>query len=94
MPCKLHFPYLTAEMGGGMAASYHRRPLLSVDDTAAMAVVKLGSGVVLYGITCFTGEQSGREESDFTGVASHGLSQRFAGEELRLPGGRWENSDR
>ena len=38
-----------------MALSYHRRPRLSVDDTAAMEVVKLGSGVVLYGYYMFHG---------------------------------------
>jgi len=54
-PVQASFPYLTAEMGGGMALSYHRRPLLTVDDTAAMAVVKLGSGAVLYGYYMFHG---------------------------------------
>jgi beta-galactosidase len=49
------YPYLTAEMGGGMEVAYHRRPLLSADDTAAMEVVKLGSGVVLYGYYMFHG---------------------------------------
>lgn len=49
------YPFLTAEMGGGMELSYHRRPSLSVDDTAAMVVVKLGSGVVLYGYYMFHG---------------------------------------
>jgi hypothetical protein len=51
----LAYPFLTAEMGGGMELSYHRRPLLSPSDTAAMEVVKLGSGVVLYGYYMFHG---------------------------------------
>jgi len=51
----LAYPFLTAEMGGGMELSYHRRPLLSPSDTAAMEVVKLGSGVVLYGYYMFQG---------------------------------------
>ena len=51
----LSYPFLTAEMGGGMENSYHRRPLLSPSDTAAMQVVKLGSGVVLYGYYMFHG---------------------------------------
>jgi beta-galactosidase len=42
-------------MGGGMAVAYHRRPLLTADDTAAMEVVKLGSGVVGYGYYMFHG---------------------------------------
>ncbi|HTY85568.1 MAG TPA: beta-galactosidase [Silvibacterium sp.] len=50
-----HYPYLTAEMGAGMASSYHRRPVVSADDTAAMEIVKLGSGVVGYGYYMFHG---------------------------------------
>ena len=67
------FPYLTAEMGGGMALSYHRRPSLSADDTAAMEVVKLGSGVVLYGYYMFhggtnpEGKKTTLQESQATG---------------------------
>ena len=49
------YPYLTAEMGGGMEFSYHRRPLLTPDDTAAMELVKLGSGVTMYGYYMFHG---------------------------------------
>jgi beta-galactosidase len=49
------YPFLTAEMGGGMELSYHRRPLLSADDVAAMTLVKLGSGVTLYGYYMFHG---------------------------------------
>jgi beta-galactosidase len=67
------YPYLTAEMGGGMATSYHRRPVLSADDTAAMEVVKLGSGVVLYGYYMFhggtnpDGKKTTLQESQATG---------------------------
>ncbi|HKN59855.1 MAG TPA: beta-galactosidase [Candidatus Acidoferrales bacterium] len=50
-----HYPYLTAEMGGGMELSYHRRPLVDADDIAAMEVAKLGSGVSLYGYYMFHG---------------------------------------
>lgn len=39
------YPFLTAEMGAGMAVAYHRRPLMGADDSAASAVVKLGSGI-------------------------------------------------
>ena len=49
------YPFLTAEMGGGMEVAYHRRPLMSPDDTAAVELVKLGSGVVLYGYYMFHG---------------------------------------
>jgi beta-galactosidase len=67
------FPYLTAEMGGGMELSYHRRPLMSAEDTAAMAVVKLGSGVTLYGYYMFhggtnpDGKKTTLQESQLTG---------------------------
>lgn len=49
------YPYITAEMGGGMELSYHRRPSVSADDTAAMELVKLGSGVTMYGFYMFHG---------------------------------------
>jgi hypothetical protein len=69
----LAYPYLTGEMGGGMEVSYHRRPLLSSSDTAAMEVVKLGSGVVLYGYYMFhggtnpEGKKTTLQESQATG---------------------------
>jgi hypothetical protein len=49
------YPYLTAEMGGGMELAYHRRPLMSADDIAALDIAKLGSGVTLYGYYMFHG---------------------------------------
>jgi hypothetical protein len=50
-----NYPFLTAEMGGGMELAYHRRPLLTAEDTAAMELVKLGSGVTMYGYYMFHG---------------------------------------
>jgi hypothetical protein len=67
------YPFLTAEMGGGMELSYHRRPRLSPSDTAAMEVVKLGSGVALYGYYMFhggtnpEGKRTTLQESQVTG---------------------------
>jgi len=67
------YPYLTAEMAGGMELSYHRRPLMSADDIAALDVVKLGSGVVLYGYYMFhggtnpDGKETTLQESQATG---------------------------
>jgi beta-galactosidase len=67
------YPFFTAEMGGGMELAYHRRPLMSADDTAAMAVVKLGSGVTMYGYYMFhggtnpEGKQTTLQESQATG---------------------------
>jgi beta-galactosidase len=67
------YPYLTAEMGGGMELSYHRRPVLTGDDTAAMELVKIGSGVTMYGYYMFhggtnpNGKRTTLEESHATG---------------------------
>ncbi len=49
------FPFLTAEMGGGMAIAYHRRPLMHADDSTAAALVKLGSGISLLGYYMYHG---------------------------------------
>jgi beta-galactosidase len=67
------YPFLTAEMGAGMETAYHRRPAMSASDTAAMTLVKLGSGVTLYGYYMFhggtnpDGEKSTLQESQATG---------------------------
>jgi beta-galactosidase len=67
------YPFLTAEMGAGMEQAYHRRPAMSASDTAAMMLVKLGSGVTLYGYYMFhggtnpDGEKSTLQESQATG---------------------------
>jgi beta-galactosidase len=49
------YPYLTAEMGGGMAIAYHRRPVVQADDSAAAALVRLGSGITLLGYYMYHG---------------------------------------
>ncbi len=51
-------PFLTAEIGGGMQDTYHRRLILDADDIAAMMPVMIGSGVNLYGIYMFAGGQN------------------------------------
>lgn len=51
-------PYLTAEMGGGMQITYHRRPVVSADDIVAMVPVALGGGVNLYGSYMFQGGEN------------------------------------
>jgi hypothetical protein len=56
-----------------MELAYHRRPLMSADDTAAMALVKLGSGVTMYGYYMFhggtnpEGKKTTLQESQATG---------------------------
>jgi hypothetical protein len=67
------FPFFTAEMAGGMELSYHRRPTMSLEDIAALDIVKLGSGVTLYGYYMFhggtnpEGKKTTLQESQATG---------------------------
>ena len=49
------FPYLTAELGGGLQVTAHRRPVATGRDTAAMTMVKLGSGANLLGYYMYHG---------------------------------------
>jgi hypothetical protein len=49
------FPFLMAEMGAGMSTAYHRRPIMTADDSAAVAVVKLGSGANGFGYYMYHG---------------------------------------
>jgi hypothetical protein len=50
-----HNPKFTAELGGGMEDTYHRRVIISGDDIAAMAITALGSGDNLLGYYMFHG---------------------------------------
>lgn len=49
------FPYLTAELGGGLQMTDHRRTVASAEDIGAMSLVKLGSGVNLLGYYMYHG---------------------------------------
>ncbi len=49
------FPYLTAELGGGLQVTKHRRPVASAKDIAAMSLVKIGSGCNLLGYYMYHG---------------------------------------
>jgi len=51
-------PYFTAEIGGGIQDTYHRRPVIGPDDLAAIFPVMLGSGVNLYGSYMFQGGEN------------------------------------
>lgn len=51
-------PFITAEMGGGIEDTHHRRPVVSADDVTAMFPVMLGSGVNLYGTYMFQGGEN------------------------------------
>jgi hypothetical protein len=49
------YPFLGAEYGAGIQNTYHRRPVIGVDDAAAMLPVQIGSGNNLYGYYMFHG---------------------------------------
>lgn len=52
---ELTYPFLTCELGGGMQASYHRRPYISPMDIYAMALVKVANGSNLPGYYMYHG---------------------------------------
>jgi beta-galactosidase len=65
-------PPATCELGGGMAVAYHRRPVPSALDVAALAHTKLGSGSVWQGYYMYVGGTNpqtaeGLQESHATG---------------------------
>ena len=49
------FPFLTAELGGGLQVTKHRRPVAHGKDIGAMSLTKLGSGVALLGYYMYHG---------------------------------------
>ena len=49
------WPYLTAELGGGVQCTFHRRPLISARDTIALALCRLATGANLLGYYMFHG---------------------------------------
>ena len=70
------FPYLTAELGGGVQVTSHRRPVAEGRDIGAMSTVKLASGVALLGYYMYhggsnpKGKLSTLQESRATGYAN------------------------
>ena len=67
------FPYLTAELGGGLQVTYQRRPVATARDIGAMSLAKLGSGVSLLGYYMYhggtnpTGKRTSLQESRAAG---------------------------
>lgn len=49
------FPPATCELGSGMATAYHRRPVLTGRDIAALAQVKIGNGSAWQGYFMYAG---------------------------------------
>lgn len=70
------FPFLTAELGGGLQVTKHRRPIAHAKDIGAMSMVKLGCGVNLLGYYMYhggtnpKGKCSTLQESKETGYPS------------------------
>jgi hypothetical protein len=66
-------PFATCELGGGMHVAYHRRPLVSGEDVAALALAKIGSGSAWQGYYMYaggtqrTGPRGTEQESQATG---------------------------
>ncbi len=67
------WPYVTCELGGGMATAYHRRPHVDPQDVAALALAKTGSGSAWQGYYMYhgglhvAGALSSTQESQATG---------------------------
>ncbi|WP_405504473.1 beta-galactosidase [Streptomyces purpurascens] len=67
------FPWVTCELGGGMAVAYHRRPRVEAADVAALGLTKIGCGSVWQGYYMFhggtnpPGELTTLQESHATG---------------------------
>jgi hypothetical protein len=51
-------PFLTAEVGGGIQDTYHRRPLLAPGDVPATIAVMIGSGANLLGYYMYQGGEN------------------------------------
>jgi beta-galactosidase len=69
-------PYLTAELGGGLQVTGHRRPVIEAKDIGSMALVKLGSGANGLGFYMYHGGTNPKgflttlQESKATGYAN------------------------
>ncbi|MBL0888046.1 beta-galactosidase [Myceligenerans indicum] len=48
-------PFATCELGGGMHVAYHRRPLVTAEDVASLALAKIGSGSIWQGYYMYAG---------------------------------------
>ena len=76
------YPYLTCELGGGMATAYHRRPFIYTEDTYSMALVKLGSGSNLLGYYMYHG---GTNPESSTGITLNETQQTLGTANNDLP---------
>ncbi|MDL5486103.1 beta-galactosidase [Microbacterium wangruii] len=63
-------PFATCEIGAGMVAAYHRRPIVTADDIDALTLAKLASGSVWQGYYMFSdgrNPRAGLQEAHATG---------------------------
>lgn len=52
---RTQYPFLTSELGGGIQVTRHRRPVIGKDDIGAMAMVKIATGVNMFGFYMYHG---------------------------------------
>jgi len=77
-----NYPYLTCEIGGGMAIAYARRPLMTWQDVAAVALCKLGNGSCLMGYYMYHG--GGNPEGKLTTLQESELTSYTNDNDLPL----------
>ena len=75
------YPYLTAELGGGLQVTLKRRPIAQPKDIGAMSLAKMGSGCNLLGYYMYHGGQN--PEGKLTTL--DWLFERHEHKELRFP---------
>lgn len=56
------YPYLTAELGGGLQVTWNRRPVATGTDIGSMSLVKMGSGVEMLGYYMYHGGSNPKGE--------------------------------
>ena len=76
---KEEFPYLMAELGGGLQPTKHRRPVASAADIGAMSLVKLGCGANLLGYYMYHGGSNPEGRIRPCRKRRNGIMERTAG---------------
>ncbi len=86
------FPYLTAELGGGLQVTYNRRPVAQSQDIGCMSLSKMGSGCSLLGYYMYHGGRNPEgklttlEENKATGSPNDLLVKNY---DFRAPLGQY-----
>ena len=90
------FPYLTAELGGGLQPTFKRRTVAMAKDIEAMSIAKMGSGCTLLGYYMYhggtnpEGKLSTLEESKATGSLNDLLVKNY---DFRAPLGEYGHAN-